>query len=124
MGSTHSPQPRSEAPSVLEPLTVRVSRVEGEVVLALGGELDIATVERVRAAVDEIEQAPPERLVIDLSGLSFVDSTGLAAFVALDKRCQENGGPALEIRPGPPAVQRLFELVGAAERLPFRDGSC
>jgi anti-anti-sigma factor len=100
-------------------LTVGVSRNEDQVVVVLAGELDIATIERVKDALDELDQAPASRLVIDLSRLSFLDSTGLAMFVALERRCRENGGPALEIRPGPPAVQRLFELVGAAGRLPF-----
>jgi anti-sigma B factor antagonist len=115
-------QPSKQAHEVPDPFTVYRSRHEREVVLALVGELDLATVDRLKAALEEVEQAPPDRLVIDLSRLSFLDSTGLAA-LALDKRCQGNGRPALEIRPGPPAVQRLFKLVGAAERLPFRDGS-
>jgi anti-sigma B factor antagonist len=100
-------------------LAVNVARNDDEVVLTLVGELDIATGERVREVLDGLQQSPPGRLVIDLSQLSFLDSTGLALFVALDKRCRENGAPTLEIRPGPPAVQRLFELIGAAGRLPF-----
>jgi anti-anti-sigma factor len=108
---------------VPELLTVDVFRAEDEVVLALAGEIDLATVDRIKAALEEVEQANPRRLVIDLTALSFLDSTGLATFVALARRCHENGRPALEIRPGPPAVQRLFKLVGAAERLPFREAS-
>ena len=100
-------------------LTVEISRNEDQLVVVLAGELDIGTSQRVKDALDELDQAPPSRLVIDLSRLSFVDSTGLAMFVALERRCRANGGPALVIRPGPPAVQRLFELVGAAGRLPF-----
>jgi anti-sigma B factor antagonist len=109
--------------AVPELLTVHVLRRGDEVVLALAGELDLATVDRLKAALAEVELSRSPRLVIDLSALSFLDSTGLATFVALQKRCDENGRPALEIRPGPPAVQRLFKLVGAAERLPFREAS-
>ena len=112
-------QPASETGFVPDLLSIQVSRNDDEVVLTLVGELDVATGGRVKDALDELEQAPPGRLVIDLSLLSFLDSTGLAMFVGLDKRCRENGTPTLEIRPGPPAVQRLFELVGAAGRLPF-----
>jgi anti-anti-sigma factor len=79
----------------------------------------VATRQRVTDALTALDQAPPRGLAIDLSDVSFLDSTGLAMFVALEKRCRENGGPELEIRPGPPPVQRLFELVGAASRLPF-----
>ena len=112
-------QSTNETGFVPDLLSVQVSRNDDEVVLTLVGELDVATGGRVKDALDELEHAPPGRLVIDLSRLSFLDSTGLAMFVGLDKRCRENGTPTLEIRPGPPGVQRLFELVGAAGRLPF-----
>jgi anti-sigma B factor antagonist len=100
-------------------LTIEVSGNDGEIVVALVGELDLSTRQRLTDALIELERTPPTRLVIDLARLSFLDSTGLALFVTLDKRCRDNGGPTLEIRPGPPAVQRLFDLVGAADRLPF-----
>jgi anti-sigma B factor antagonist len=115
----HSSQAPGRAGLVPDLLSFDVLRNDGQIVVALAGELDIATSARVKEALDELAQARSCRLVVDLSRLSFVDSTGLAMFVALDKRCRENGGPELEIRPGPPAVQRLFELVGAAGRLPF-----
>jgi anti-anti-sigma factor len=121
--SIREPDHRAQAPGgaglVPDLLNVDVFRNEDQVVVVLAGELDIATSARVKQALDELVRARSCRLVVDLSRLSFLDSTGLAMFVALDKRCRENGGPALEIRPGPPAVQRLFELVGAAGRLPF-----
>lgn len=100
-------------------LTIEVSRTYDEVVIALVGELDISTCQRVTDVLSAVEQTPPRRLVIDLSDLSFLDSTGLAIFLAIDKQCRKNARPSLEIRPGPPAVQRLFELIGAADRLPF-----
>lgn len=109
----------NEAGFVPDLLSVRITRNENAVVLTLVGELDLATGGRVKDALDELQDAPPARLVIDLSQLSFLDSTGLAMLVGLERRCRENGTPILEIRPGPPAVQRLFELVGAAGRLPF-----
>lgn len=112
-------QPRGDRGFVADLLSVEVSWNHDEVVVALAGELDISTRHRVTDVLTELERAAPSRLVIDLSQLSFLDSTGLALFVAVDKHCREDGGPALKIRPGPPAVQRLFELVGAAGRLPF-----
>jgi anti-sigma B factor antagonist len=121
--SIREPDHRSQAPGgaglVPDLLSVDVLRRDGQVVVVLAGELDIATGARVKEALDELTQARAGRLVVDLSRLSFLDSTGLAMFIALEKCCRENGGPELEIRPGPPAVQRLFELVGAAGRLPF-----
>ena len=81
-------------------------------------ELDLSTGERLKGALDELDKAPLLRLVIDLSRLSFLDLSEIALLVSLNKRCRENGAPRLEIRPEPPAVQRLFELAGADDRLP------
>ena len=56
------------------------------------GELDLATAPTLEAALDGVEIA--ERLVLDLCGLSFIDSTGLHLLVALHRRAQ----PELDIR--------------------------
>ncbi len=64
--------------------------------------------------------ARPERVVLDLSRLDFIDSSGLHATIELAHRlaAQDIG---LVIVPGCRAVQRLFEITGLTERLPFID---
>lgn len=61
-------------------------------------------------------------LVLDLSGVTFVDSSGLKTVLRLYGRClalhQE-----LVLCPGPPSVQRVFALTRAADVLPFREAS-
>ncbi|HEY2719409.1 MAG TPA: STAS domain-containing protein, partial [Solirubrobacteraceae bacterium] len=59
--------------------------------LTLSGELDIATVPRLEAAVDATLTGDLRTLTIDLSGLSFVDSSGLRMFIVLDQRASEEG---------------------------------
>jgi anti-anti-sigma factor len=59
--------------------------------------------------------------VVDLSELAFIDSTGLHTIVDAYKRCRD-GRPTLVIRPGPPNVQRVFELTNAVDYLPFERG--
>ena len=85
----------------LEPFAVEVQRRDHVTIVRPRGELDIATVERLRtgldaaiaetlhATLDGIETAA--RLVLDLRGLSFIDSTGLHLLVALDQRAQRDG---------------------------------
>jgi anti-sigma B factor antagonist len=97
-------------------LTVRTRREGEAVVLEVAGELDLATAELVRTTLDQVHAEAPARLVIDLRGLSFMDSTGLALFVS--EAAQADAG-CLEFWPGPPAVQRLFEIAGVRDRLPF-----
>jgi anti-sigma B factor antagonist len=98
-------------------LTVRTRRQGEAIVLEVFGELDLATADLVRATLEQIHAEPPARLVIDLHGLSFMDSTGLALFVA--EAAQADASFELEFWPGPPAVQRLFEIAGVRDRLPF-----
>jgi anti-sigma B factor antagonist len=86
--------------------------------VAPSGELDIATVELLERALLEVEQADTAMIVLDLSGLSFIDSTGLRLVLDVNERC---GGSAdrLRVIAGSPAVERLLDIVGLRERLPL-----
>ena len=57
-------------------------------------------------------------VVLDLSEVSFIDSSGIHAVVETSKRCAELE-TRLVVVPGPPAVQRLFDLCGLVEHLQF-----
>ena len=85
--------------------------------LRLAGELDMAGVPSLEAAMGRL-WGEVSNLTLDLSGLSFIDSTGLAAIVHLSGLCAKHGC-RLQIVPGPQAVQRLFELTGLDGVLPF-----
>ena len=80
------------------------------------GELDVGTVETLRAAVDGIGGAG--RLVLDLRGLSFIDSTGLHLLVALHQRAQREGFELALVEPAAP-VDRAIQLSGLDASLPF-----
>ena len=86
--------------------------------VAPSGELDIATVELLERALVEAEHADSAMIVLDLSGLSFIDSTGLRLVLDVNERC---GGATdrLRVIAGSPAVERLLDIVGLRERLPL-----
>jgi anti-sigma B factor antagonist len=86
--------------------------------LVLAGELDLATAPELERMTELSCADGAGELVLDLSGLSFIDSTGLRAILMAREQCEEHGCE-LFLTPGPPAVQRLFELTGLLERLPF-----
>ncbi len=65
-------------------LEIATTRVGGSVVFALQGELDVYTVGRFSAAVDGVNASAP--VVVDLSGVDLVDSSGLAALIRLSHR--------------------------------------
>ena len=89
--------------------------------LALTGELDLVSAGQLEAAVAGLCERQVEEIVLDLSGLAFVDSTGLRAILS----CWElaEGRCRFSLIPGPRAVQRLFEVTGLLARLPFVDAA-
>ncbi len=90
---------------------------EGDIArLSLFGEFDIAAAPRVDEALAVVEEERPERVVIDLRGLTFIDSTGLRSLLGAEARAREEGRPLTLIQ-GPEAVQRVFEITGLAGRL-------
>jgi anti-sigma B factor antagonist len=88
--------------------------------LTLAGELDLATVPRVEQAADALLAGEPQRLVVDLSGLRFIDSSGLRAIVVLNQRADQEGWALELVRPSE-QVRRVFQISGLEERLPFID---
>jgi anti-anti-sigma factor len=84
---------------------------EGEaVIFRLRGSLDIATSPLVRAALLEGAEGKHE-LIVDLTGLEFLDSTGLGALIGAQRRALEQGGSVrLVINEGP--IARLLNITG------------
>ena len=80
------------------------------------GELDIATSGEVAARLDELREAGFRRLVLDLSALTFIDSSGIQAIMQARRAADRDHVP-LVVVPGPPAVQRVFTLTGVADHV-------
>jgi anti-anti-sigma factor len=87
-------------------------------VVAPRGDLDMSTVERLRRAVSQAEATDAERIVIDLSALTFMDSSGLKLLLEVHARSQADPDRLSIIR-GPRRVQRVFELTRTETALPF-----
>jgi anti-sigma B factor antagonist len=100
------------------PFEIGSERQAGTGRLTLIGELDLATVPRVEQAVQELLVADVQRLIVDLSGLSFIDPSGLGLLIALDKRATEECWALDLIRPSE-QVLTVFQIGGAEENLPF-----
>lgn len=112
--ASHSP------PAERGELTASSHRDGDTQTLALHGELDLASAARVRAELEHIEASGAPRIVIDLSGLTFLDSSGVQLVLGAHARTLERGLD-LQVRRGPAAVQRVFELCGVDKVLPFID---
>jgi anti-anti-sigma factor len=99
-----------------QPFAVAVQRRDAVAIVRPRGELDLVTVETLRAALDGIEST--ERLVLDLRSLSFIDSSGLHLLVALHQRAQRDGLRLTLVAPAAP-VDRAIQLCGLDTELPF-----
>jgi anti-sigma B factor antagonist len=96
----------------------------GEHTLMLTGELDLASTPILQATVASLSRTVNgvRAIRLDLSGLQFIDSTGLHAILATAELCRANEYE-FSLVPGPPNVQRLFEIVNLVEVLPWRPRS-
>jgi anti-anti-sigma factor len=90
--------------------------------LRLCGEVDLAAGDLLDDVIEQVCQVAIDGVVLDLSEVSFIDSTGVRAVLELRKRCQRQGAELRIV--GSSAVRRVFEISGLLDRLPFvADGS-
>lgn len=101
-------------------LIVRTQRDVDAVVIALYGELDLATCACLQRKLRHAINERPQRLIVDLSGLRFMDIQGLRVLLDAAERCREDNRRLSFLR-GIPLVQRLFELTGNESALTFDD---
>jgi anti-sigma B factor antagonist len=104
--------------ALLVGLRIALNEQDSSTTIRLDGEWDLAAQEATRRIVRHALARQPARLILDLSGLTFIDSSGLHAVIELVKRA---GRLKIEfaIIPGPAAVQRIFEICELTARLPF-----
>jgi anti-sigma B factor antagonist len=99
-------------------LQIAVTQDQATVTIALAGEWDLAQRQVTRQAIRAVLQRSPENVVVDLSELTFIDSSGIHVIVELHKRATQHE-IGLVIVPGPRAVQRPFEICGLTDVLAF-----
>jgi anti-sigma B factor antagonist len=89
-------------------------------VIAVSGELDLASSPALQEELDRVAASDSELLIIDLRELDFMDSTGLSVLVRAHQRAEEQGRRLAMVK-GPQQVQRLLNLTGVADRLTLVD---
>lgn len=104
----------------MKPFAIRIEESGSTVTIEFDGELDIATTPSAEAELRRVEEGGAGVIVLDLRGLTFMDSTGLRLLVSADARAR-SGDHRLAIVRGPAAVQRVLELTGLDTRLDVID---
>jgi anti-sigma B factor antagonist len=110
---------RVDGDGVRKDPVLRIETVGTARVVRLGGELDLYNADRVRSALAEVCAESPERVVVDLSEVDFVDSTALGVLIEARARLGNRSGfllaaPALETR-------RALEISGLDRHFSVHD---
>ena len=89
-----------------------VREEDGTLVLCLSGDLDVTSTDCFRSALDAALDGTADRVIPDLAGLQFMDSSGTALIVSVTQKVRE-----VRVRNPTTIVRRLFELTGLTEAL-------
>ncbi len=97
-------------------VTLCVRPGDGGTIVAVSGEVDVCTEAPLQQALLQIIRERSARLMLDLSGVSFMDCAGLRALLATRRRAELRGG-CMRLIATSAAVRRIIELTGAQEAL-------
>ena len=84
--------------------------------VTVSGEIDMATAPSLASQLDSLTSEPGVSVVVDLTGVSFMDSSGLRTVVRSATAAEDSGG-SLVINGVSGSVARLLEVTGLTERL-------
>jgi anti-sigma B factor antagonist len=100
------------------PLTLRISNAPTVTRIEARGELDLSNAQALDIELDRAMDARAERVIVDLSGLEFIDSTGMAALGRIETHYVRERFALIR---APESVQRVIALFGLERALPFVD---
>ena len=93
---------------------------DGSVLVRMAGDLDLGSADVLQQTLLAVEKSQPPTLYLDLSGLGFMDSTGLRLILQANERAKKTLSRLVLIA-GRESVQRVFRVTGMQERLEFVD---
>lgn len=98
-----------------KPAEIEAKREGDSLTVAVAGEIDLSTADQLDAAIRDAEKTETNRIVVDLSALYFVDSTGLSVLLDAIKRSRRDGNRLSFVPSKHEGVTRLFALSGTTE---------
>jgi anti-anti-sigma factor len=100
---------------------VHSDRINGSHEVKVTGELDLSGIGLVHREVQRAEESDAKKIVLDLDELDFLDASGVRLLLDLTARADQDGKRLGIRRASAPQVERVLELTGVDERLPFVD---
>jgi anti-anti-sigma factor len=101
-------------------LSISVQQGPNEALLTLAGEIDMSTVARLSAAVGELLNPAPPRVVLDLSGVTFCDSQGLGTLVVLSRKATLAQSVLVLVNVGD-FLMRVLDITGLRNALMIQE---
>ena len=101
-------------------LTLETREADGKTVVAVGGEIDVYTAPKLRDKITELVGEGVYELVIDLSGVEFLDSTGLGVLVGGLKKVRAHDG-TLTLVCNQDRLLKIFRITGLAKVFVIHD---
>lgn len=95
-------------------IEVQVERRGGSTVVSARGEVDVATAPALRDGLDQAVDGDAGSVIVDLTGVTFIDSTGLGVLIGVRKRCLD-AGRDLRVVVTEPRILKVFEITGLTE---------
>jgi anti-sigma B factor antagonist len=100
-------------------LVIRAYEESDRYVLVLSGELDISSVAAFESAAVRLCGLGADEVLIDITKIDFIDSSGLRAILTVKAACEERGC-RFSMSHGSGQAEKLFEVTRLVDRLPFR----
>jgi anti-sigma B factor antagonist len=101
--------------------TARAGDEDGTWILAVAGEIDVATSPELRRELHQLADREPASLVLDLSAVTFIDSSGLGVLVGALKRLrEEDRGDILVLEGLQEPVRKVFDITGLTDLFRIR----
>lgn len=101
-------------------LTVASTRAADAVVITVAGEIDSSNCAELQERLMQVASAPDHGCTLDLSAVSFMDSSGLRALL-LGQRAVTEAGKSMVVTNVSESVRRLFEITGLSDRFGLAD---
>lgn len=103
-------------------LTMNITRNETEHLVSLSGDVDAFTGPKAKEAImTSVETPGVAVVVVDLSQVEYMDSTGIGIFIGVMKECKQVGCD-LVVQNLPSRVERLFRITGLYDLVSIRKG--
>jgi len=91
-------------------------------VVRLSGEVDMATSAAVKSSLADLAEGGHLAVVVDLSEVTFIDSSGLHVLLDAQRRLSKSGGKVVLRKPAP-AVDRILQISGLCDVFPMEEGT-